>query len=60
MNNVDADAGAAVSAEPESVERVHAVRRVAEELWDAYTRDGVEDPRGHLCCSRSVCQSSGR
>jgi phospholipase D1/2 len=37
-----------VGEEPESVECVHAVRRAAEALWDAYTRDGVEDLRGHL------------
>ncbi|KAM0866858.1 hypothetical protein ACQ4PT_042370 [Festuca glaucescens] len=48
MDNVGAGAGAAVFAEPESVECVHAVRRAAEALWDAYTRDRVEDLRGHL------------
>ena len=39
---------AAVFAEPESVECVRAVRRAAEALWDAYTRDRVEDLPGHL------------
>lgn len=40
------DAG--VFLEPESAECVRAVRRAAEALWDAYTRDTVEDLGGHL------------
>ncbi|KAK3133350.1 hypothetical protein QOZ80_6AG0535410 [Eleusine coracana subsp. coracana] len=40
--------GATVFLEPESVECVRAVRRAAERLWDAYTRDRVEDLPGHL------------
>jgi phospholipase D1/2 len=39
---------ASVFLEPERVECVHAVRRAAERLWDAYTRDRVEDLPGHL------------
>ncbi|CAN6195969.1 unnamed protein product [Urochloa humidicola] len=34
--------------EPESLECVRAVRRVAERLWDVYTQDRVEDLPGHL------------
>ncbi|TVU03984.1 hypothetical protein EJB05_50465, partial [Eragrostis curvula] len=41
-------ADASVFLEPESVECVRAVRRAADRLWDAYTRDRVEDLPGHL------------
>ncbi|KAF7072674.1 hypothetical protein CFC21_077775 [Triticum aestivum] len=48
MSHMCAGAGEDVFLEPESAECVGAVRRAAEALWDAYTRDRVEDLRGHL------------
>jgi phospholipase D1/2 len=48
MSHMCAGAGEDVFLEPESAECVRAVRRAAEALWDAYTRDRVEDLRGHL------------
>lgn len=50
MGHIGAGAGAGegVFVEAESAECVRAVRRAAEALWDAYTRDRVEDLRGHL------------
>ncbi|CAN6210736.1 unnamed protein product [Urochloa humidicola] len=43
-----AGGGEDVFLEPESLECVRAVRRVAERLWDVYTQDRVEDLPGHL------------